>query len=223
MCWVKGFKNKNVWSLNKNQNKMRTARNTSCQCVSVCAIESVCVCVCAFFCCLFILADTRVYFYGFKMIFNPASELRARPCLPPPPCSSRSSSSNIHLPPSRAPIKGQSQWQWQWQAAPQLRLCAVLNRKRMRIACVTWHTSACRRRRRRQWLLQSVKLLAAILAHDVLVLPPLPPACCMRHAAFHTDPHGWGGGFSFQHQQAMHFYLLFSFLSNGKLHNTFAF
>lgn len=84
MCWVKGFKNKNVWSLNKNQNKMWAARNTSWVCVCGCVCEPKCerVCVCLLFCCLFILADTRVYFYGFKMIFNPASGLRARPCLP---------------------------------------------------------------------------------------------------------------------------------------------
>lgn len=82
------------------QNANSTKYNlTLCVCVS--AIE--CVFLCVFvpvFCCLFILADTRVYFYGFKMIFNPASGLRARPCLPLPPCSS---SSNIHLPPPRAP------------------------------------------------------------------------------------------------------------------------
>lgn len=89
---------------------MRTARNTSCQCVCVrvcvCHRECVYVCVCVPFCCLFILADTRVYFYGFKMIFNPASGLRARPCLPLPPCSS--SSSNIQLRPLRGRGRGRA-------------------------------------------------------------------------------------------------------------------
>lgn len=71
----------------------------------------------------------------------------------------------------------------------------------MRIACVTWHTSACRRRR----VLSSVKLLAAVLAHDV------PPnySTCMQHAACHTRA-AWG---SFQAQAAA---FLFTFLYSVK-------